>query len=144
MSKESAYEKLYKDLIGDLEEMHRNNIRRTSAARKSLLIVPTIFLILLLLTNGSKTIFLVLWIVSMFIIASVLIVIEYQDYKLQKMFKKNADNEIAVSTEIAAPQSDSPSKERIEEIRRSIRSRIPTSPAENTASDSEKSETVNV
>ena len=98
----------------------------------------------LFLTNSSKTIFLVLWIVSMFIIASVLIVIEYQDYKLQKMFKKNADNEIAVSTEIAAPQSDSPSKERIEEIRRSIRSRIPTSPAENTASDSEKSETVNV
>ena len=76
MSKESAYEKLYKDLIEDLEEMHRNNSRRTSAALKSLLIVPTIFLILLFLTNSSKTIFLVLGIVSMFIIASVLIVIE--------------------------------------------------------------------
>lgn len=35
-------------------------------------------------TNSSKTIFLVLWIVSMFIIAAVLIVIEYQDNTLRK------------------------------------------------------------
>lgn len=129
MSKESAYEKLYKDLIGDLEEMHRNNIRRTGAALKSLLIVPTIFLILLFLTNSSKTIFLVLWIVSMFIIASVLIVIEYQDYKLQKMFKKTADNELAVGAAGDPAPADSPNRERIEEIRRSIRSRIPAAQA---------------
>ena len=135
---------MYNDLVAGLEKMHRKNVKRTSSALKSLLIIPTFFLIMLFMAHGSKTIFLVLWIASMFVIAGILIVIEYQDYKLQKMFKKNADNEIAVSTEIAAPQSDSPSKERIEEIRRSIRSRIPTSPAENTASDSEKSKTVNV
>ena len=141
---DSQYEIKYNNLMQGLEEMHEKNVKRTRAALRCLLIIPAVILLMLFMTKGSKTIFLVLWIVSMFIIASVLIVIEYQDYKLQKMFKKNADNEIAVSTEIAAPQSDSPSKERIEEIRRSIRSRIPTSPAENTASDSEKSETVNV
>ena len=97
MSKESAYEKLYKDLIEDLEEMHRNNIRRTSAALKSLLIVPTIFLILLFLTNSSKTIFLVLWIASMFIIAFVLIVVEYQDYLLRKMVAKSQKAALVIS-----------------------------------------------
>lgn len=118
MSKETAYEKLYTDLVEALEEMHRNNVRRTSAALKSLLIIPTVFLILLFLTNSNKTIFLVLWIVSMFVIAVILIVIEYQDYKLQKMFKKTA------LTEALKDEEEVAKDERIEELRRSIRSKM--------------------
>lgn len=132
MSRESAYEKLYRDLIESLEEMHRNNIRRTSAALKSLVIIPSIFLILLFLTNSNKTIFLVLWIVSMFIIATVLIVIEYQDYKLQKMFKKAEDDETAIAATIVDSDNAAPSNERVEEIRRSIRSKLPESETEKT------------
>lgn len=92
MNTESQYEKLYNDLVAGLEKMHTRNVNRTRAALKSLLIVPTFFLILLFLTESSKTVFLVLWIASMFIIASVLIVIEYQDYLLRKMFT-NLDSE---------------------------------------------------
>lgn len=137
MSTESAYKKLYKELIEDLEEMHRNNVRRTSAALKSLLIIPTIFLILLFLTHSNKTIFLVLWIVSMFIIASVLILIEYQDYKLQKMFKKTADNEQSLTAD-AKDDTDAPANERVEEIRRSIRNRLSDAPEQ--SEDEDKTE----
>lgn len=72
------------------------------SALKSLLIVPTIFLILLFLTHSSKTIFLVLWIVSMFVIACILIVIEYQDYTLRQM--------------LAAPEADAEVNEAQEEV----------------------------
>ncbi len=137
MSTESAYKKLYKELIEDLEEMHRNNVRRTSAALKSLLIIPTIFLILLFLTHSNKTIFLVLWIVSMFIIASVLILIEYQDYKLQKMFKKTSDNEQSLTEDIKN-DAEAPANERVEEIRRSIRSRLSDTPEQ--SQEEEKNE----
>lgn len=139
MSKESAYEKLYKDLLESLEEMHRNNVRRTSAALKSLLIIPTVFLILLFLTDSNKTIFLVLWIVSMFIIASVLIVIEYQDYKLKKMFKLSEDDEAALAKTVEK-EEPAPANARIEEIRRSIRSKMPDSEAAEVQKADEKTE----
>lgn len=128
MSKETAYEKLYTDLVEALEEMHRSNVRRTSAALKSLLIIPTVFLILLFLTNSNKTIFLVLWIVSMFVIAVILIVIEYQDYKLRKMFKKTEESEITL-IEALKDEEEPVQDERIEELRRSIRSKMNESEA---------------
>lgn len=134
MSTESAYKKLYKELIEALEEMHRNNVRRTSAALKSLLIIPTIFLILLFLTNSNKTIFLVLWIVSMFIIATVLILIEYQDYKLQKMFQKTSEAEQSI-TESANDNAEAPENERVAEIRRSIRSKLPEASEQSESED---------
>ncbi len=94
MDTESKYEKLYNELVDGLEQMHQRNVKRTSDALKSLLIIPTIFLILLFLTKTSKTIFLVLWIASMFVIAAVLIIVEYQDYLLRKMFSVvDTDNE---------------------------------------------------
>ena len=76
MNTETQYEKLYNDLVAGLEKMHRRNVKRTSSALKSLLIIPTFFLIMLFMTQGSKTIFLVLWIASMFVIAGILISIE--------------------------------------------------------------------
>lgn len=85
---DTQYEKKYQDLMDSLQQMHEKNAQRTKIALRSLLIVPTIFLIMLFFTNSSKTIFLVLWIVSMFIIAAVLIVIEYQDFTLRKMIEK--------------------------------------------------------
>ena len=85
---DTQYEKKYNELMECLRQMHDNNGRRMKMALRSLLIVPTIFLVMLFFTNSSKTIFLVLWIVSMFIIAAILIVIEYQDYTLRKMITR--------------------------------------------------------
>ncbi len=120
---DTQYEKKYKDLMGCLEQMHGQNVRRMRMALRSLLIVPTIFLVMLFFTNSSKTIFLVLWIVSMFIIAAVLIVIEYQDYTLRKMIARIESDtpEPPVITESTEHTGD----KRAEAILESIRSHSP-------------------
>lgn len=96
---DTQYEKKYNELMDSLQQMHEKNAQRTKIALRSLLIVPAIFLIMLFFTNSSKTIFLVLWIVSMFIIASVLIVIEYQDFTLLKMIAKAEDGDSGETSE---------------------------------------------
>ena len=112
---DTQYEKKYNELMECLRQMHENNVRRMKMALRSLLIVPTIFLVMLFFTNSSKTIFLVLWIVSMFIIAAILIVIEYQDYTLRK----------SGSEQPKIAESAAGSDPRAEAIRESIRSRSP-------------------
>lgn len=134
MNSQNNYEQRYNDLVGKLGEMHERNVKRMSSALKSLLIVPTIFLVLLFLTNSSKTFFLVLWIVSMFVIACILIIIEYQDYTLRKMLMSSggtlyAAQEAAPDTEsvdaentgeTAPAASVSGSKERVEELLKAL------------------------
>lgn len=134
MSNSSQYEALYRDLVANIEEMHRLNVKKTGAALKSLLIVPTIFLIMLFLTSSSKSIFLVLWIVSMFVIAGILIVIEYQDYKLQLMLSGIKDKEAALPPhgEEEVPDTDhssAPVMQKAAQIRQSIYSRAPSEDA---------------
>lgn len=119
---DTQYEKKYNELMECLRQMHENNGRRMKMALRSLLIVPTIFLVMLFFTNSSKTIFLVLWIVSMFIIAAILIVIEYQDYTLRKMI---ARVEQSGSEQPKIAESAAGSDPRAEAIRESIRSRSP-------------------
>lgn len=99
--RDSEQLKKYNELMSSLQEMHRQNIKKTSTALKSLLIVPTLFLILLFLTNSSKTVFLVLWIASLFIISAILIIIEYQDYNLKKMISSVAAEESSEASEEA-------------------------------------------
>ena len=105
---DTQYEKKYNELMACLRQMHDNNVRRMKMALRSLLIVPTIFL--------------VLWIVSMFIIAAILIVIEYQDYTLRKMITRV---EQSGSEQPKIAESAAGSDPRAEAIRESIRSRSP-------------------
>lgn len=125
---DTQYEKKYKRLMECLRQMHEHNVRRTRMALRSLLIVPTIFLVMLFFTNSSKTIFLVLWIVSMFIIAAVLIVIEYQDNTLRKMIT-GVETGIEDEPPSIAENAESSADKRAEAIRESIRSRAPENDA---------------
>ena len=126
---DSQYEIKYNNLMQGLEEMHERNVRRTRAALRCLLIIPAVILLMLFMTKGSKTIFLVLWIASMFIIAFVLIVVEYQDYLLRKMVAKSQEAAQAISETAAdgmAPAvSVSPADQRADAIRQSIQQRSP-------------------
>ena len=120
---------MYNDLVAGLEKMHRRNVKRMSSALKSLLIIPTFFLLMLFMTQGSKTIFLVLWIASMFVIAGVLIVIEYQDYLLRQMFSQVdiAEPEFEQAEE-ALPTEEKSKDEALmlaEQIRLSVQQRSP-------------------
>ena len=129
MNTESQYEKMYNDLVAGLEKMHRRNVKRTSSALKSLLIIPTFFLIMLFVTQGSKTIFLVLWIASMFVIAGILIVIEYQDYLLRQMFSQvYTDDTASDQNEDTLPDEEVSANEALqlaERIRQSVQQRSP-------------------
>ena len=77
-------EKMYDALINYEEQMHIQNQKRIKIGLRCLLIIPWVFMFLLFITDSSKVIFLVLWIVSLFGIAICLIAVEYIDYSLQE------------------------------------------------------------
>lgn len=95
MDRKEDFEKLYDMMLEYEEEIHKKNQKRIKIGMKCLLIIPMIFLILLLLTQSSKLVFLILWIVSLFILATYLIFIEYSDDKLQQKLSEISNREQA-------------------------------------------------
>ena len=95
MDRKEDFEKLYDMMLEYEEEIHKKNQKRIKIGMKCLLIIPMIFLILLLLTQSSKLVFLILWIVSLFILATYLIFVEYSDDKLQQKLSEISNREQA-------------------------------------------------
>lgn len=82
------YRKAYNMVIEYEKEAHRKNQKRIAVGLKLIIIIPLIFLALLFFTGSSKVIFLILWIVSLFILAAYLITVEYIDYNLMERMAK--------------------------------------------------------
>ena len=93
MEKKEDYEKLYDMLLGYGQEIHKKNQKRIRIGLRCLIIIPLIFLALLFWTESSKIVFLILWIVSLFILAGYLIFVEYSDYKLQEKLNEISNRE---------------------------------------------------
>lgn len=93
MEKKEDYEKLYDMLLGYEQEIHKKNQKRIRIVLRCLIIIPLIFLALLFWTESSKIVFLILWIVSLFILAGYLIFVEYSDYKLQEKLNEISNRE---------------------------------------------------
>ena len=91
---EKKYSQLYQALLQEVLQFHNGNQRRIRKGMLSLLLVPLVFLVLLFLSEGSRMIFLLLWIVSMFGIAAYLIAVEYIDYEMQNKVKKITKKEV--------------------------------------------------
>ena len=91
---EKKYSQLYQALLQEVLQFHRGHQRRIRKRMLSLLLVPLAFLVLLFLSDGSRVIFLLLWIVSMFGIAAYLIAVEYVDYEMQNKVKKITQKEV--------------------------------------------------
>lgn len=88
------YRKAYNMVIEYEKEAHRKNQKRIAVGLKLIIIIPLIFLALLFFTGSSKVIFLILWIVSLFILAAYLITVEYMDYNLmERMAKLRGEND---------------------------------------------------
>lgn len=85
------YKKLFGQLVKEEQQLHAENQKRIKAGIQCLVWIPMIFLVMLFLTEGEKVIFLVLWVVSLFAIASYLIYIEYIDFKAQERLHAYAD-----------------------------------------------------
>lgn len=91
---EKKYSQLYQALLQEVLQFHSGNQRRIRKGMLSLLLVPLVFLVLLFLSEGSRVIFLLLWIVSMFGIAAYLIAVEYIDYEMQNKVKQITKKEV--------------------------------------------------
>ena len=100
---EKKYSQLYQALLQEVLQFHNGNQRRIRKGMLSLLLVPLVFLVLLFLSEGSRVIFLLLWIVSMFGIAAYLIAVEYIDYEMQNKVKKITKKEVELDQLTALP-----------------------------------------
>lgn len=112
---------MYGKLVGYEKTIHEQNQKRIKIGLRCIYIIPLFFLVLLMIVpDSSKIIFLVLWIVSLFAIAVYLIGVEYVDYKLQEKM-----NEISGSD----AQSVSPVvqiEDRVQEIAERVEQRFDT------------------
>lgn len=84
-SNDKRLREMYDKLVGYEKTIHEQNQKRIKTGLRCIYIIPLFFLVLLMIVpDSSKIIFLVLWIVSLFAIAVYLIGVEYVDYKLQE------------------------------------------------------------
>lgn len=84
-SNDKRLREMYDKLVGYEKTIHEQNQKRIKIGLRCIYIIPLFFLVLLMIVpDSSKIIFLVLWIVSLFAIAVYLIGVEYVDYKLQE------------------------------------------------------------
>ncbi|MDD6157211.1 MAG: hypothetical protein PUB52_09395 [Lachnospiraceae bacterium] len=84
MKQKKDVQQMYDRLMEYERQQHESNQKKIKVGIRLLWIIPLIFLALLFITDSSKPIFLVLWIVSLFVIAVYLIMVEYADYNLQE------------------------------------------------------------
>ena len=77
-------ENLYEMVMDFEKKSHEKNQKRIRIGLRCLYIFP----FLLMVMKSSKIIFLALWIISLFILAVYLIVVEYMDYNLQNHINK--------------------------------------------------------
>ncbi len=78
------YKNAYEKYVEMQTQVHAANQKRIRVGLKVNIFLPLIFLFLSFVTQGSKLVFLILWIVSLFGIAAYLVYVEYMDYKLQE------------------------------------------------------------
>ena len=81
------YKKAFEKYVDYQQELHTKNQKRIQTGLKVNILLPLVFLFLCFLTQGSKLVFLLLWIGSLFGIAFYLMYVEYTDYKLQEQMK---------------------------------------------------------
>ena len=86
MSKD--YEKIYNQVKNYEAQLHEKNQRKIRMGFKVNIILPLVFLFLCFIIPGTKFLFLMLWIVSLFGIAFYLLYVEYTDYKVLNKMKE--------------------------------------------------------
>lgn len=81
--RENNTDVLYGKLLMYAEQLHQGNKRRIRHGLISLFVIPFVLLVIMLLTDSSRIVFLLVWIFCMFIVAAFLIFIAYFDNQLQ-------------------------------------------------------------
>ena len=120
------------------QQVHLKNQKKIRVGLKVNVILPLIFLTISFLSNRSKLVFLVLWIVSLFGIAFYLLYVEYMDFKLQESMKEfgiidSEENQALIGNEVVQVMRDINNaqkemvkdiKERKNEIKKEIKTEV--------------------
>ena len=81
---EHSYHKLYDRLVDEVKTLYYANQVRIHKGLWALIISTVLFLTIMFITNGSKVIFLLMWIATMFAVAAYLIAVEYLNFELKR------------------------------------------------------------
>ena len=87
------YKKAFEKYVDYQQDLHMKNQKRIRIGLKVNILLPLVFLLLCFLTQGSKLVFLLLWIGSLFGISAYLMYVEFTDYKLQEQLKDFFEND---------------------------------------------------
>lgn len=131
-------EKMYDKFLELQQQVHLKNQKKIRVGLKVNVILPLIFLAISFLSNRSKLVFLVLWIVSLFGIAFYLLYVEYMDFKLQESMKEfgiidSEENQALIGNEVVQGMMDINNaqkemvkdiKERKNEIKKEIKTEV--------------------
>lgn len=116
MNERDKYHQLYDRLLDEVKRLHELIKVGIRQGLKMLVIVPLLFMVVMFLTQGSKGIFLVLWIVSTFVLAAFLIALEYVDHGIQKRLEEITGMENELPDDPLMPEIELPEID-IEELR---------------------------
>ena len=122
-SNDKRLHEMYDKLVGYEKTIHEQNQKRIKIGLRCIYIIPLFFLVLLMIVpDSSKLIFLVLWIVSLFAIAVYLIGVEYVDYKLQEKMNEISGRDAQCMSVSPVVQID----DRVQEIAERVEQRFDT------------------
>ncbi len=119
--RDDRYEKLYARLLTQTELLHQSNKRRIRRGLWGLLVLPTVLAVLLWLTDSSRIVFLLVWVLGMFLLSAYLITVEYLDHKVIRAMQGVSSEELGfdelvpelerpIHNRIAARREESASK----------------------------------
>ena len=94
------YKEMYDKFINYEQNLHQQNQKRIRVGLKINVILPFFFLILSFAISEGKLVFLLLWIISLFGIATYLIYVEYSDYKMLEQLKELGVDEEALRDDV--------------------------------------------
>lgn len=81
------YHQMYSRLVDEVTSIYQANQKRIHKGLWGMIIVLVLYLTLLFVTQGSKVIILLLWIMTMFALAAYLISLEYLNFELEKKLR---------------------------------------------------------
>ncbi len=92
--RENSTDVLYGKLLMYAEQVHQNNKRRIKNGLISLIIIPIVLIAILVLTDSSRIVFLIIWIACMFVVAAFLLFVAYSDWMLQTTINELSRDEL--------------------------------------------------
>ncbi|MBR3201865.1 MAG: hypothetical protein IKG17_11125 [Mogibacterium sp.] len=87
------YEDLYNRLLDRGMALHENNKKRIRAGLVLLGVFTVLMILIRMITNSDRVVFMILWVVGMFVISIYLISVEYIDDSIRKTLEEVSDRE---------------------------------------------------